>query len=158
MWLLELVTEPKRVMNGNGQKDIQQKIGPMKINVWMCDAEVKRWSRPCSRGRRAESGSWRGVLSLSVRTMSDLILKTNPVGKRKPAKNIQFFVFLSFLREMQSLFEISIDPQPHHHLDFCTSFFWRLVANLTEQCHFHKPSLINFNWISINVWSALRMN
>ena len=31
--------------------------------------------------------------SLSVRTMSDLILKTNPVGKQKPAKNT--FTFMS---------------------------------------------------------------
>ena len=81
---------------------------------------------PVPEGGGRSREEWRGVLSLSVRTMSDLILKTNPVGKRKPAKNIhklQCFVFLSFLREMQSLFEISIDPQPHHHLDFCTSFF-----------------------------------
>ena len=78
---------------------------------------------PAPEGGGRSREEWRGVLSLSVRTMSDLILKTNPVGKRKPAKNIQFFVFLSFLREMQSLFEISIDPQPHHHLDFCTFTF-----------------------------------
>ena len=51
-------------------------------------------------------------LSLCVRTMSDLILKTNPVGKRKifTSFNVVVSVFLSFLREMQSLFEISIDP------------------------------------------------
>ena len=38
---------------------------------------------------REEGGA--GLLEgseLSVRTMSDLIPKTNPVGKRKPAKNI----------------------------------------------------------------------
>ena len=35
-------------------------------------------------GGQSGAGEARGG---SVRTMSDLILKTNPVGKRKPAKN-----------------------------------------------------------------------
>ena len=52
----------------NGETEIQNAAEilpePQESNVWMCDAEVKRWSWSRSLGMRAEHGSWRGDLSV----------------------------------------------------------------------------------------------